>query len=70
MIAAAADPNVTVAVVTGIASVASASVSAMFAFRASRNSKPVANGFTQHVRDELRYLRERQDAHLDLHHAK
>ena len=44
-------------------------ISAYFSAKAAKNSRPVANGFTGHVTNELRYLRERLDKHLDAHHG-
>ena len=44
-------------------------ISAYFSMKAAKNSQPVANGFTNHVRGELQYLRERLDRHMEHHHA-
>lgn len=45
-------------------------VSAVFAAKAAKNSKPVSNGFTKHVMEELRGIRQRLDSHIDQHHNK
>lgn len=58
---------VVVSLVAGSFNVLATSVAAVFAYKASKNSKPVSNGFTGHVRTELKYLRDQIDAHKDLH---
>lgn len=61
-------PEIAVALIMGVCSVVSASVSAVFAYRASRNSRPVANGFTSSVTGSLVRIENRLDSHLE-HHA-
>lgn len=61
--------TVVVAIVAGTLNLTATTVAAYFALRASRFSRPVGNGFTEHVKEELRYLRERHDQHLERHHG-
>ena len=53
------------AAVSGSLAAVISGVSAWFASRAARNSRPVANGFAEHVKNELAYLRQRLDSHID-----
>ena len=59
--------EVRVAIITGVFALLVAGISGWFSYQAARNSRPVANGFTQHVRDELKYLREQHDLHMQFH---
>ena len=57
------------AALSGVVAPLISAIGAYFSVKAAKNSKPVANGFTGHVTNELRYLRERLDKHLDAHHG-
>lgn len=57
------------AALSGTIAAAVSAVGALFAAKAAKNSKPVANGFTSEVLKELRYLRSRIDTHIDTHHT-
>ena len=58
------------AALSGAVAAVISSIGAIYAARAAKNSKPVSNGFTVHVMDELRAIRARLDSHIDSHHNK
>lgn len=59
--------TVAVALTIGAFNLAGTSVAAYFAWKAKEHAKPVANGFTGHVKQELAYLRRQVDSHKDWH---
>ena len=57
-------------VITAIAMVASstiAGIAALFAARAEKNSRPVSNGFVDHVRQDLKEIRTMLIKHIENH---
>ena len=57
-------------VITAIAMVASstiAGIAAVFAARAEKNSRPVSNGFADHVRQDLKEIRTMLIKHIENH---
>ena len=57
-------------VITAIAMVASstiAGIAALFAARAEKNSRPVSNGFADHVRQDLKEIRIMLIKHIENH---
>ena len=58
------------AALSGAVAAVISSIGAIYAARAAKNSKPVSNGFTGHVMDELRAIRIRLDSHIDSHNNK
>lgn len=56
--------------ITAIAMVASstiAGIAALFAARAEKNSRPVSNGFADHVRQDLKEIRTMLIKHIENH---
>lgn len=58
------------AALSGAVAAAISSIGLYFSAKAAKNSKPVSNGFTKHVMEELRGIRQRLDSHIDQHHNK
>lgn len=57
-------------IITAVAMVASstiAGIAALFAARAEKNSRPVSNGFADHVRQDLKEIRTMLIKHIENH---
>lgn len=57
-------------IITAVAMVASstiAGIAALFAAKAEKNSRPVSNGFADHVRQDLKEIRTMLIKHIENH---
>lgn len=55
---------------TQLASAGISAVAMVFAAKAEKNSRPVGNGFTKHVMDDLKFLKIGLINHLEQHDKK